>query len=99
MRQSMAKGDFRNNKTKLRQEKQDTLREYLSERGKLSHIFDNIEKMEKEGVAMEAQELNALSKANEQRIKLLSKYLPDLKSVEMNGNLEHDGSISITWQK
>ena len=74
--------DFRNMRTRKRQEKQEVLREYLSERGKLSYVLDNIEKMEKEGVSLEPQELQALKAATDSRIKLLAKYLPDLKAVE-----------------
>lgn len=81
--------DSRNHATRRRQERQEALREYLSERAKLSQIIDNIEKMENEGAAMEAQELQALKYATESRIKLLAKYLPDLKSVELSGDSEN----------
>ncbi|MHC1627738.1 MAG: hypothetical protein ACXQTI_02770 [Candidatus Nezhaarchaeales archaeon] len=91
--------DNRSTMTRQRHERQEALREYLSERGKVNYIFDNIEKIEGQGAVMEKQEMDALLKANDQRIRLLAKYLPDLKTVEMSGSLEHDGSISITWQK
>lgn len=94
----MAKGDYRNKATKQKQERQEALREYLSNRGKLDYIFDNIEKMEKEGASMEQAELQAISKATDTRVKLLNKYIPDLKSVDIEGGIEHSGSLSISWQ-
>ena len=30
---------------------------------------------------------------------LLKKTLPDLKQVDLNAEVEHSGSISISWQK
>ena len=59
----------------------DELRLYLSERGKLSYVFDNIEKIEGLDVKSDdfQKDLLKLRTANEQRIKLLNKYLPDAK--------------------
>jgi hypothetical protein len=74
--------DSRNTATRRRQARREELNEYLSERGKLSYVFDNIEKMEKEGGTIDPQELNALKTANDQRIRLLGKYIPDLKAME-----------------
>lgn len=91
--------DHRTTMTRQRQERQEALREYLSERGKVNYIFDNIEKLESQGGSMETSELTAISKATDLRVKLLNKYLPDLKSVEIDADVEHSGSISITWQK
>ena len=64
-----------------REIKREELRVYLSERGKLSYILDNIEKIEKLDAFDDsfAKELAKLKTANEQRIRLLAKYLPDLK--------------------
>lgn len=100
-------------KTKLREEKQETLREYLSERGKLEYVFDNIEEIEKIEVRPKEGDgeidykeyqaanlrLQSLKTATDMRIRLLNKYLPDLKSVDIQGDIEHSGSLSITWQK
>jgi hypothetical protein len=49
--------------------------------------------MEQQGAAMEAQELQALKYATDTRHKLLAKYLPDLKSIEI------DGSLNLTNQE
>ena len=69
--------DARNKAAKNRAIRQDALREYLSARGKVDYIFDNIEKIEKgEG------DLQALKIASELRLKLVNKYLPDMKHIE-----------------
>jgi hypothetical protein len=74
-----------NNPAKQRAMRQEQLRTYLSEKCRLEHVIDNIIKMEKEGAHMENNELNAMKYATDARIKLISKYLPDLKSQEITG--------------
>jgi len=70
---------------KIRQERQEALREMLSKKCTVQHVIENIKKMEEQGPEMEAQELTALKYATETRLKLISKYLPDLKSQEITG--------------
>lgn len=74
--------------------RQEALREWLSEKCTAQHLVDNIRKIEELDPESEsfANSLNKLKTANEQRIKLLSKYLPDLKSTEVTG----DGGGSLT---
>ena len=72
--------------------RQDNLREWLSEKCTLQHLVENITKIETQGGTMDAQELNAIKIANDQRIKLINKYLPDLKSTELTG--EGGGPVS-----
>ena len=63
--------------------RQDALREMLSKKCTVQQVIANIEKMEgPEAVSMEPQELNALKYATDTRVKLLGKYLPDLKATE-----------------
>jgi hypothetical protein len=69
--------------------RQEALRDQLAEQCRVQHVLENIKKMETQGAAMEAQELNALKYATDARIKLVSKYLPDLKSVELTGDEEN----------
>lgn len=84
-----------------RQIRQDELREYLSKNCTAKHIIESIRKIDDLDTESESfpNHLKKLQVANEQRIKLLSKYLPDLKAVEMEGSLEHSGKLEITWQK
>lgn len=89
----MSKRDTRTEAQKQRALKQDELRRLLSERCRIQHVIENIEKIEDvsgkndpNNATMEAAEVNRLVKANEQRIRLLNKYLPDLKSIELANN-------------
>ena len=69
--------DSRNKAAKNRAVRQEALREYLSNRGKVDYVFDNIEKIERgEG------DLHALKAASELRLRLINKYLPDTKHIE-----------------
>lgn len=70
--------------------RQEALREQLSEQCRVQHVLDNIKKMEEQGISMDTQELNALKYATDARLKLVSKYLPDLKSMELEGNISND---------
>lgn len=82
--------------------RQETLRELLSEKQHERYIVENIEKIEELDVYIEGGEevdykklqaatftLNKLYKANEQRFKLLDKYLPDLKNIELSQDPEN----------
>lgn len=73
--------------------RQDALREQLAAKGLVQKVLDNIDKMEElkvviteDGSSLCGQfELNKLKTANDQRLKLVNKYLPDLKSAEITG--------------
>jgi len=61
--------------------RKEEMRAYLAERGRVDYVLDNIEKMEQLDVKSEGfnKELLKLKTANEQRIRLLNKYLPDAR--------------------
>ena len=75
-------------KTRAQRERgirQDELRKFIAERGKLSNIFDNLEKIEELDPEEDKhfdKRLQQLKIANEQRIRLLNKYLPDMKEEQ-----------------
>jgi hypothetical protein len=69
-----------------RKVRQEALRDQLSNKGLVQKVLDNITKMEEQGASMEGQELQALKAANEGRLKLINKYLPDLKAMELTGD-------------
>lgn len=75
------------NANKNRALRQEALREFLSKKCTLQHILKNL--LIIEGLDPEAETFqNDLAKykvANEQRLKLLGKYLPDLKNTELVG--------------
>ena len=76
--------------------RQETLREWLSQKCTTQHLVDNIQKIEALDDTSETfvNQLNKLKTANEQRLKVMNKYLPDLKSTEITG--ESGGAIMIT---
>ena len=82
--------DSRNKAAKNRAVRQEALREYLSNRGKVDYVFDNIEKIEKgEG------DLQALKVASELRLRLINKYLPDTKHIEADIDATIDAVAKI----
>ncbi len=72
-----------NRKVASREINREELRRYLSERGKLSYVFDNIEKLEDLTIELDSISVSRLSTAINSRLALLKKYLPDEKSVEI----------------
>jgi hypothetical protein len=72
-----------NRKVTSREINREELRRYLSERGKLSYIFDNLEKLEDQTIEMDNVAVARINSATNARLALLKKYLPDEKSVEI----------------
>jgi len=81
------------NAHKQRAIRQDALREWLSEKCTAQHLVDNINKIEQLDPDSDTfrNELDKYRVANDQRLKVLGKYLPDLKSAELTG--EGGGAI------
>jgi len=89
--------------------RQDALRQWLSEKCTAQHIVENILKIEalsvktlggKDSDGIDYKNLQhrqfqlaQLKVANDQRIKLLGKYLPDLKATEITG--EGGGNLTV----
>jgi len=67
--------------------RQDNLREWFSKKCTAQHLVDNIIKIENLDPHAETftNDLAKYRVANEQRLKVLNKYLPDLKSQELTG--------------
>ena len=85
-----------NKKKTQREINKEELRRYLAERGKLSHIFDNLEKLEDQTIGMDSVAVSRINSANSTRLALLKKYLPDEKSVEIKNA---DGEVFATDSK
>ena len=66
--------------------RQESLREYLQERGSLQHLFDLIEKVEALDPHSDSfdKDLAKLKVSMDNRQKLLGKYLPELKATEID---------------
>tara|TARA_S200002703_G_scaffold1223_3_gene2087 strand:+ start:9191 stop:9478 length:288 start_codon:yes stop_codon:yes gene_type:complete len=74
---------------KMRAERQEALREYLSSRGLVEYVIDLAEKIEEPG-----SDVQSLKASADIRMKLINKYLPDMKFVE--GDLSHAAEIEVT---
>lgn len=70
--------------------RQDALREQLAEQCRLQHILENINKLEDLTIDLENDQVGRIKAANDQRIKLLGKYLPDLKATEVTAEISGD---------
>lgn len=79
--------------------RQEALREQLSKQKLVEKVIDSIEKIDNAAGTMESAEIQAHKLVIDTRLKLIDKYLPSLKSVDIEGDIEHSGSLSITWQK
>lgn len=67
-----------------------SLREQIQEGGHLQYAIENIKKIEQAKGDMDVLEFQRLKAATELRLKLVAKYIPDLKSIE------HSGEIGVT---
>ena len=84
-----------NRATANRRIRQEALREQLSKQKHVEQVIKNIKKMEKEGAGMESTELQALRAATDTRLKLVNKYLPDLKMTELELTGADGGPVEI----
>ena len=69
-----------NTKKTSREINREELKRYLSERGKISHIFDLLDKIDDPTIDMDAIDLQRKKVSIDTRLSLLKKYLPDEKS-------------------
>lgn len=77
--------------------RQEALREWLSNKCTAQHLVDNLEKIEEQAASEEPNmnKVNAYKVANDQRLKILNKYLPDLSNVTLEGDDDNPLSASI----
>ena len=69
--------------------RQEALRDQLSNQGHLQHILDITDKLSNPEEEIDNGMVTRYSKVIDTKLKLLNKYLPDLKAVEITGE---DGS-------
>ena len=67
--------------------RQEALREQLSSQGHVQHVIDSINKLENPDIEVDVQRLKA---AIDSRLKLINKYLPDLKATEHTGSIDSE---------
>lgn len=82
---------------KNRAARQEHLREYISKQSTVQHLIANIKKIEELDPESPTfiNDLAKLKVANDHRLKLLSKYLPDLKSTEFTDSNGDNLTIEI----
>jgi len=93
----MANPSKRNRADTARAINKEELKRYLSERGKVSHIFDLLEKIEDDSIQMEPIDLQRKKVAIDTRLSLLRKYLPDEKSVEVKNEEGETFKTDAKW--
>ena len=80
------------NKQRIREVRQEELRAKLASQGHIQYYVENLKKMDKLDPENKtfSNELNKLKVINEQRLKLIDKYLPHLKQqeIELNGQMD-----------
>lgn len=75
-------------KNKNRRIRQEALREQLQQQGHLQHVVELLEKIKDED-DIDNDKLSRYKVVIDTKLKLLNKYLPDLKSTEITGDPEN----------
>ena len=73
--------------------RQQALREQLSKQGHVQHVIDIAEKLTDLENALDSTQVQRLKSAAEIKLKLIGKYLPELKAVQHSG--DEGGDIVI----
>ena len=76
--------------------RQDEYRELLSKQGHLQHVIDICDELNDLTKEMEPLDVQRKSKVIDTKLKLINKYCPDLKSVEMTGEGGNELTITVT---
>jgi len=75
--------------------RQEGLREQLSNKGLLQQVLESTTKLANLSEELDALQIQRLRAANETRLKLINKYLPDLKQVDTSITGEDGGPLEI----
>jgi tRNA threonylcarbamoyladenosine modification (KEOPS) complex Pcc1 subunit len=70
--------------------RQEALREQLSQGKHVEHVIDIADKLADVEIKLEAQDASRLKAAADIKLKLINKYLPDLKAVEVTRDDEDE---------
>ena len=70
--------------------RQQALREQLETQGHVQHVIEMTSKIADLDKELDAGQVNRLKIACENKFKLISKYLPDMKQTEITGSMEHN---------
>jgi len=78
--------------------RQQALREQLSAQGHVQHVIDIAEKLQCLTNELESNAVQRLKAAADIRLKLINKYLPDLKAVDMTVGSDPDKPVMGRWE-
>lgn len=73
--------------------RQEALRESLANKGLVQHVLDNVSKIQDLDSELEHNDVQRLKIASELQLKLINKYLPDVKQVELEANMNVSGEM------
>jgi|AOAMet_66_BLW_10_1038536.scaffolds.fasta_scaffold09219_2 hypothetical protein len=62
--------------------RQEALREQLSNQGHLQHVIDMVDKLQNLDTPLEALDVTRIKAAIDSKLKLIGKYLPDMRHIE-----------------
>jgi hypothetical protein len=80
--------DTRTRSQRNRAVRQDALRDQLREQGHIQHVVECITKIQDVTIELDVLSYQRLKTAAELRLKLVNKYLADLKSIEVSGGID-----------
>lgn len=72
--------------------RQEALREQLSKQKHIEHVLDILKKVEEPATPLEPVDVQRYKLIVDTKLKLINKYLPDLKSVEV---VDEDGNDAL----
>ena len=81
--------------------RQEALRDQLSAQGHVQHVIDLAEKLSQLDVDLDATQVARLKAAAQIKAKLISKYLPDVRSGALTGDADNPiqiGAYQINWK-
>jgi len=81
--------------------RQEALREQLSSQGHVQHVVEMLNEIQDLQRDLDSNDLARYKVAIDTKLKLIGKYLPDLKSVEHTGDEDAPIAIAayeITWE-
>jgi len=81
---------------KKRRERQETLREALAKAKHHEHVVEILDELRDSEQVLTTEMVARLKIVIDTKIKLISKYLPDLKAVEHTGEAGEDLTVQLT---
>lgn len=77
-----------------KKKRQEALRDYLSNRGLVEHVIDIAEKLADLDNDIPPEKVTRMKHAADINLKLVNKYLPDLKSTELTADVDEAGKVT-----